>query len=157
TALTKLIARSGAPIIRASVDTAMRLMGEQFVCGETIEEALHNSRRLEAQGFRYSYDMLGEAAATMIDADRYLSAYTQALHAIGAASAGRGIYEGPGLSIKLSALHPRYTRAQRTRVMNEMRPRLKSLVALARRYDIGINIDAEEADRLDLSLDLLEA
>ncbi len=101
--------------------------------------------------------MLGEAAATMADADRYLAAYTAALHAIGAASAGRGIYEGPGLSIKLSALHPRYSRAQRARVMNEMLPRLKSLVTLARRYDIGINIDAEEADRLDLSLDLLEA
>ncbi|HLH49954.1 MAG TPA: bifunctional proline dehydrogenase/L-glutamate gamma-semialdehyde dehydrogenase PutA, partial [Roseiarcus sp.] len=157
TALTRLIARSGAPIIRASVDTAMRLMGEQFVCGETIEEALRNSRRLEAQGFRYSYDMLGEAAATMADADRYLAAYTEALHAIGAASAGRGIYEGPGLSIKLSALHPRYSRPQRERAMSELLPRLKSLVVLARQYDIGINIDAEEADRLDLSLDLLEA
>jgi len=157
TALTRLIARSGAPIIRASVDTAMRLMGEQFVCGETIEEALRNSRRLEALGFRYSYDMLGEAAATMADADRYLAAYAEALHAIGAASAGRGIYEGPGLSIKLSALHPRYSRPQRERAMSELLPRLKSLVALARQYDVGINIDAEEADRLDLSLDLLEA
>ena len=112
-ALTRLIARSGAPIIRASVDTAMRVMGEQFVCGQTIEAALHAARKLEAQGFRYSYDMLGEAAATAQDAARYLASYTNALHAIGAASAGRGIYEGPGLSIKLSALHPRYQRAQR--------------------------------------------
>ena len=157
TALTRLIARSGAPIIRASVDTAMRLMGEQFVCGETIEEAINNSRRLEAQGFRYSYDMLGEAATTMADADRYLAAYTKALQAIGAASSGRGIYEGPGLSIKLSALHPRYARSQRERVRSELAPRLKGLVALARQYDIGINIDAEEADRLDLSLDLLQS
>ncbi|HLW89838.1 MAG TPA: bifunctional proline dehydrogenase/L-glutamate gamma-semialdehyde dehydrogenase PutA, partial [Roseiarcus sp.] len=156
-ALTKLIARSGAPIIRASVDTAMRLMGEQFVCGETIAEALSNSRRLEAHGFRYSYDMLGEAAATAADAERYLKAYTEALQAIGAASAGRGIYEGPGLSIKLSALHPRYQRSQRERVRGELLPRLKRLVALAKEYDIGINIDAEESERLDLSLDLLEA
>src|SRR5579863_9839743 len=155
--LTRLIARSGAPIIRASVDTAMRVMGEQFVCGQTIEAALHNARRLEAQGFRYSYDMLGEAAATAEDAARYLASYEQALNAIGAASAGRGIYEGPGLSIKLSALHPRYQRAQRRRVMEELLPRLKSLVLLARRHDVGVNIDAEESERLDLSLDLLEA
>jgi RHH-type transcriptional regulator, proline utilization regulon repressor / proline dehydrogenase / delta 1-pyrroline-5-carboxylate dehydrogenase len=156
-ALTRLIVRSGAPIIRASVDAAMRIMGEQFVCGQTIEAALHAARKLEAQGFRYSYDMLGEAAATAHDAARYLASYTHALHAIGAASAGRGVYEGPGLSIKLSALHPRYQRAQRQRVMEELLPRLKALVLLARRYDIGINIDAEESERLDLSLDLLEA
>jgi RHH-type proline utilization regulon transcriptional repressor/proline dehydrogenase/delta 1-pyrroline-5-carboxylate dehydrogenase len=156
-ALTRLIARSGAPIIRASVDTAMRVMGEQFVCGQTIEAALHTARKLEAQGFRYSYDMLGEAAATAEDAARYFASYTEALHAIGAASAGRGIYEGPGLSIKLSALHPRYQRAQRQRVMEELLPRLKALAMLARRYDVGVNIDAEESERLDLSLDLLEA
>jgi RHH-type proline utilization regulon transcriptional repressor/proline dehydrogenase/delta 1-pyrroline-5-carboxylate dehydrogenase len=156
-ALTKLIAASGAPIIRASVDTAMRVMGEQFVCGQTIDDALGVARKREAQGFRYSYDMLGEAAATAEDAARYLASYTNALHAIGAASAGRGIYEGPGLSIKLSALHPRYQRAQRRRVFEELLPRLKSLVLLARQYDVGINIDAEESERLDLSLDLLEA
>jgi RHH-type transcriptional regulator, proline utilization regulon repressor / proline dehydrogenase / delta 1-pyrroline-5-carboxylate dehydrogenase len=156
-ALTRLIARGGAPIIRASVDTAMRVMGEQFVCGQTIEAALHTARKLEAQGFRYSYDMLGEAAATAQDAARYLTSYMEALHAIGVASAGRGIYDGPGLSIKLSALHPRYQRAQRRRVMAELLPRLKSLAMLARRYDVGINIDAEESERLDLSLDLLEA
>src|ERR1700723_3694652 len=156
-ALIKLIARSGAPIIRASVHTAMRVMGEQFVCGQTIDSALHTARKHEAQGFRYSYDMLGEAAATAEDAARYLASYANALHAIGAASAGRGIYEGPGLSIKLSALHPRYQRGQRRRVLEELLPRLKSLVVLARRYDVGINIDAEESERLDLSLDLLEA
>jgi RHH-type proline utilization regulon transcriptional repressor/proline dehydrogenase/delta 1-pyrroline-5-carboxylate dehydrogenase len=155
-ALTRLIARSGAPIIRASVDTAMRVMGEQFVCGQTIDAALHTARKHEAQGFRYSYDMLGEAAATADDAARYLASYENALHAIGAASAGRGIYEGPGLSIKLSALHPRYQRGQRGRVVAELAPRLKGLVMLARRYDVGINIDAEESERLDLSLDLLE-
>ena len=155
--LTRLIARSGAPIIRASVDTAMRVMGEQFVCGQTIGAALHHARALEAVGFRYSFDMLGEAAITARDAERYLKSYIDALHAIGAASAGRGIYEGPGLSIKLSALHPRYMRSQRARVMSELLPTLKSLILLARSHDVGINIDAEESERLDLSLDLLEA
>ncbi len=156
-ALTRLIGRGGEPLIRKGVDMAMRLMGEQFVCGQTIAEALANSRRLEARGFRYSYDMLGEAAATAEDATRYLAAYEQAIHAIGRAADRRGIYEGPGISIKLSALHPRYTRAQSGRVMQELLPRLHALAVLARRYDIGFNIDAEEADRLDISLDLLEA
>ncbi len=155
--LTRLIARSGAPIIRAGVDTAMRVLGEQFVCGQTIEAALANARALEARGYRYSFDMLGEAAATAEDAERYLASYEAALRAIGAASAGRGIYEGPGLSIKLSALHPRYARGQRRRVMSELYPRVKRLALLARGYDVGINIDAEESERLDLSLDLLEA
>jgi len=155
-ALTRLIARSGAPIIRASVDTAMRVFGEQFVCGQTIDATLANARTLEARGYRYSYDMLGEAAATAEEAERYLSSYEAALRAIGAASAGRGVYEGPGLSIKLSALHPRYARSQRRRVMNELYPRLRRLAVLARSYDVGVNIDAEESERLDLSLDLLE-
>src|SRR3546814_8160525 len=134
----------------------MRMLGEQFVAGQTISEALANSRRLEARGFRYSYDMLGEAAMTADDARRYCGDYEQAIHAIGKASGRRGIYEGPGISIKLSALHPRYSRAQRDRVMAELFPRLTALAVLARTYDIGLNIDAEEADRLELSLDLLE-
>jgi len=156
-ALTRLIGRGGEPVIRRGVDMAMRMMGEQFVTGQTIAEALANSRKMESKGFRYSYDMLGEAAATAEDAARYLRDYEQAIHAIGASAAGRGIYEGPGISVKLSALHPRYSRAQRERVMEELLPRLRGLAVLARRYDIGINIDAEEADRLELSLDLLEA
>ncbi|HZC96205.1 MAG TPA: proline dehydrogenase family protein, partial [Bradyrhizobium sp.] len=156
-ALTRLIARSGEPIIRAGVDVAMRLMGEQFVTGRTIEEALANSRDREARGFTFSYDMLGEAATTAQDAARYLDEYERAVHAIGRASHGRGIYEGAGISIKLSALHPRYQRIKRARVMNELMPRVKQLAALAKSYDIGFNIDAEEADRLDLSLDILEA
>ncbi|EPJ1714519.1 trifunctional transcriptional regulator/proline dehydrogenase/L-glutamate gamma-semialdehyde dehydrogenase, partial [Cronobacter sakazakii] len=121
-----------------------------------IAEALANARKLEEKGFRYSYDMLGEAALTAADAQAYMVSYQQAIHAIGKASNGRGIYEGPGISIKLSALHPRYSRAQYDRVMEELYPRLKSLTLLARQYDIGINIDAEEADRLEISLDLLE-
>lgn len=155
-ALTRLIARAGEPVIRRGVDMAMRMMGEQFVTGETIEEALKRSRPVEARGFRYSYDMLGEAATTAADAERYYCDYEAAIHAIGRASGGKGVYQGPGISIKLSALHPRYSRAQSGRVMHELLPRLKQLALLAKQYDIGLNIDAEEADRLELSLDLLE-
>ena len=155
-ALTRLVARAGEPVIRRGVDMAMRMMGEQFVTGETIEEALKRSRPLEAKGYRYSYDMLGEAATTAEDAARYLSDYENAIHAIGKAARGRGVYSGPGISIKLSALHPRYARSQAERVMGELLPRVRDLAILAKRYDIGLNIDAEEADRLELSLDLLE-
>jgi len=155
--LTRLIGRGGEPLIRRGVDLAMRMMGEQFVTGQTIAEALSNSRNMEVRGFRYSYDMLGEAATTAEDAARYLADYDSAIHAIGKSSAGRGIYEGPGISIKLSALHPRYSRAKIERVMGELLPRLKRLALLARYYDIGLNIDAEEADRLEISLDVLEA
>ena len=155
-ALTRLIARCGEPVIRRGVDMAMRMMGEQFVTGETIDEALKRARPLESRGFRYSYDMLGEAATTAKDAERYYRDYENAINAIGKAAAGRGIYEGPGISIKLSALHPRYVRAQSKRVMEELLPRVQKLALLARTYDIGLNIDAEEADRLELSLDLLE-
>jgi RHH-type proline utilization regulon transcriptional repressor/proline dehydrogenase/delta 1-pyrroline-5-carboxylate dehydrogenase len=154
--LNRIIGKSGEPLIRKGVDMAMRLMGEQFVTGETIAQALANARKHEDKGFRYSYDMLGEAALTEKDAQAYLVSYEQAIHAIGKASNGRGIYEGPGISIKLSALHPRYSRAQYERVMEELYPRLLALTLQARKYDIGINIDAEEADRLEISLDLLE-
>ncbi|HEY9279109.1 MAG TPA: trifunctional transcriptional regulator/proline dehydrogenase/L-glutamate gamma-semialdehyde dehydrogenase, partial [Eoetvoesiella sp.] len=157
TALTRLIGKGGEPLIRKSVNIAMRMMGEQFVSGQTISAAIANNRKYEDQGFRYSYDMLGEAATTAEDASKYYTSYEQAIHAIGKAAQGRGIYEGPGISIKLSALHPRYSRAQRDRVMAEVLPRVKDLSKLARRYDIGLNIDAEEADRLEISLDLLEA
>lgn len=156
-ALTRLIARAGEPVIRRGVDMAMRMMGEQFVTGETIAEALKRARPLEARGFQYSYDMLGEAATTMADADRYYRDYENAVRAIGEASAGRGVVGGPGISIKLSALHPRYARAQAGRVVGELLPRVKALAVLAKGYDIGFNIDAEEADRLELSLDLLES
>ncbi|GLO55090.1 bifunctional protein PutA [Pseudomonas putida] len=154
--LTRLIAKGGEPLIRKGVDMAMRVMGGQFVTGETISEALKNAERLEKEGFRYSYDMLGEAALTEEDAARYLKSYEDAIHAIGKKSAGRGIYEGPGISIKLSALHPRYNRAKIERVEDELYPRLLSLVLLAKDYDVGLNIDAEEADRLEISLELLE-
>jgi RHH-type proline utilization regulon transcriptional repressor/proline dehydrogenase/delta 1-pyrroline-5-carboxylate dehydrogenase len=156
-ALARLVARAGEPVIRRGVDLAMRMMGEQFVTGETIKEALKRAREMEAKGFSYSYDMLGEAATTAADAARYFVDYEQAIHAIGKASAGRGIYVGAGISIKLSALHPRYVRAQADRVMGELLPAVKRLALLSKSYDIGFNIDAEEADRLELSLDLLES
>ncbi|MEO5691503.1 MAG: proline dehydrogenase family protein, partial [Usitatibacter sp.] len=155
-ALTRVTARVGEPVIRKAVDLGMRLMGKQFVAGETIDEALSNARRFEATGFGYSYDMLGEAAMTDADARRYLASYESAIHSIGHAATGRGIIDGPGISIKLSALHPRYSYAQRERVLTELYPRVKALTLQAKGYDIGISIDAEEADRLELSLDLLE-
>ncbi len=156
-ALTRLVGKRGEPLIRKGVQLAMEMLGEQFVRGETIEEALARAREMEAQGFRHSYDMLGEAALTAQDAQRYFEAYAHAIHAIGEAAGGRGVLEGPGISVKLSALHPRYSRSQRARVMGELLPRLLQLAELARRYDIGLNIDAEEAERLELSLDLLES
>jgi RHH-type proline utilization regulon transcriptional repressor/proline dehydrogenase/delta 1-pyrroline-5-carboxylate dehydrogenase len=156
-ALTKLISKGGEPLIRKGVDLAMRMLGNQFVTGQTIGEALKNSRDNEARGYRYSYDMLGEAALTEEDARHYHASYEQAIHAIGKASDGRGIKDGPGISVKLSALHPRYNRAQHARVMGELLPRVRSLVLLAKQYDIGLNIDAEEADRLEISLDMMEA
>lgn len=156
-AITKLISKGGEPLIRKGVDLAMRMLGNQFVTGQTIEEAIKNSQANEHRGYRYSYDMLGEAALTAKDAAFYFAAYETAIHAIGKASAGRGVKNGPGISVKLSALHPRYSRAQRQRVMDELLPDLKKLLLLAKHYNIGFNIDAEEADRLELSLDLIEA
>ncbi|KQY00061.1 transcriptional regulator [Massilia sp. Root133] len=156
-ALTRMIAKGGEPLIRKGVDLAMRMLGNQFVTGQTIAEALKNSIENENRGYRYSYDMLGEAALTESDADNYYASYEAAIHAIGKASNGRGIKDGPGISIKLSALHPRYSRAQYARVMGELLPRVRNLVLLAKEYNIGINIDAEEADRLEISLDMLEA
>ncbi|AWN34448.1 bifunctional proline dehydrogenase/L-glutamate gamma-semialdehyde dehydrogenase PutA [Methylobacterium radiodurans] len=155
--LTRLLRRGGEPLVRAGLDRAMRVLGGQFVTGRTIAEALEHARAFETRGFTYSYDMLGEAAMSAADAARYAAAYAEAIAAIGAASAGRGPYAGPGISIKLSALHPRYARAQRERVLAELLPQVADLAASARAHEIGLNIDAEEADRLDLSLDILAA
>ena len=117
-ALTKLIAKGGEPLIRKGVDLAMRMLGNQFVTGQTIAEALKNGRSNEARGYRYSYDMLGEAALTEKDAANYYASYETAIHAIGRASNGRGIKDGPGISVKLSALHPRCIRVTRARSAN---------------------------------------
>lgn len=155
--ISKLVSKGSKPLIRKGVDFAMRMLGNQFVTGQSIEEAIKNSQENERRGYRYSYDMLGEAALTAKDAAFYFAAYEAAIHAIGKISAGRGIKNGSGISVKLSALHPRYSRAQRSRVMNELLPNLKKLLLLAKYYNIGFNIDAEEADRLELSLDLINA
>ena len=154
-ALSSLLRKGGEPLIRKGVDLAMRLLGRQFVTGRTIDEALANSRDREARGYTFSYDMLGEAAMTAADAERYFVAYEAAIHSIGRAAGGRGMVAGPGISMKLSALHPRFCRAQRERVLAELSPRLVTLAQLAKHYGIGLAIDAEEADRLELSLDLL--
>jgi RHH-type proline utilization regulon transcriptional repressor/proline dehydrogenase/delta 1-pyrroline-5-carboxylate dehydrogenase len=155
--LKRLVTRSGEPIIRQAVTQAMKILGRQFVMGRDIGEALERAETLEKRGYRYSYDMLGEAARTERDAERYFEAYLGAIAAIGKAGAGRGPQNSPGISIKLSALHPRYEFAQRHRAMKEMVPRIVDLAKDAKKFDIGFTIDAEEAERLDLSLDVIEA
>jgi RHH-type proline utilization regulon transcriptional repressor/proline dehydrogenase/delta 1-pyrroline-5-carboxylate dehydrogenase len=155
--LARVVARGGEPIIRQAVREAIRILGRQFVMGRTIAEALDRARPAEAKGYRHSYDMLGEAARTAADAERYFQSYDRAIAAIGAAAGGRGPVAAPGISIKLSALHPRYETGQRARTMKELVPRLVALAARARKLDIGVTVDAEEADRLDLSLDVIEA
>jgi RHH-type transcriptional regulator, proline utilization regulon repressor / proline dehydrogenase / delta 1-pyrroline-5-carboxylate dehydrogenase len=156
-ALGRLAMRSGEPVVRKAVTAAIRILARQFVMGRTIEEALGRARPAEREGYRHSYDMLGEAARTAADAARYLAAYEHAVTAIGHAGAGRAVEEEPGISVKLSALHPRYEMAQSHRVLAEMTPPLLALAGQARAEGLGFTIDAEEADRLDLSLDLIEA
>jgi len=156
-ALRRFVARSGEPVLRQAVTAAMHILGRQFVMGRTIEEALERAEGGERHGYRHSYDMLGEAAHTAADAARYAAAYDGAIAAIGRSAVGRDVAEAPGISIKLSALHPRYEMAQRDRALSEMSPILLDLARHARSVGIGMTIDAEEADRLDLSLDLFEA
>jgi len=160
-ALRRLVGRAGEPMIRLAVRQAMRIMGHQFVMGRTIDEALKRSRRKDNVAYRHSYDMLGEAALTQADADRYFEAYRHAIEAIGSSGpngsfVGTSVFAAPSISIKLSALHPRYEVAKRARVMAELAPRVLELARLARLKGIGYTIDAEEADRLELSLELIE-
>ncbi|WP_424192392.1 bifunctional proline dehydrogenase/L-glutamate gamma-semialdehyde dehydrogenase PutA [Ampullimonas aquatilis] len=154
---SKLVQLGGESLIRQAVEHAIKLLGKQFVAGQTIDDALQHASHWEQQGFSYSFDMLGEAAMTAPDADRYTAAYTEAIHAIGRKHQGQGVYRSAGISIKLSALHPRYQPSQQVRVMSELWPRLLSLAELAREYEIGLHIDAEESERLELSLCLLKA
>lgn len=155
--LLKLVNRSGEPVVRAAVDKAMRIMSKQFVTGRTINEAISRAKKKEAIGYRYSYDMLGEAALTAVDAERYFEAYKTAIESIGkSVDAKATIYQRAGISIKLSALFPRYQEAQRERVLKELPPKLLALAELAKKYDIALTIDAEESERLDLSLDIIE-
>ncbi len=149
--------RLGEPVIRTAVTRAMKEMGRQFVLGETIEKAMARAAEQEKRGYSYSYDMLGEAARTEADARRYHLAYSRAITAIASAARGSDVGENPGISVKLSALHPRYEVAKRARVMEELVPRLRALCGLAKAAGLGLNIDAEEADRLALSLEVIEA
>lgn len=156
-ALRGAIRRLGEPVIRTAVERAMRELGQQFVLGRDIDEAMERATEREADGFTHSYDMLGEAARTEADAKRYHLAYGRAITTLASACHAADSRRNPGISIKLSALHPRYEALKRERVMAELMPRAKSLALLAKSAGMGLNIDAEEADRLDLSLDVIEA
>jgi RHH-type proline utilization regulon transcriptional repressor/proline dehydrogenase/delta 1-pyrroline-5-carboxylate dehydrogenase len=153
----RLAKRLGVPAVRAATRQAMRLMGSHFVLGETIEAALARAAPDAAGGPRYSFDMLGEGARTAADATRYFNAYASAIEAIGRAAAPRPLPDRPGISVKLSALHPRFEALSRPRVMAELVPRLIDLARRARAFNLNFTVDAEEADRLELSLDVIAA
>jgi RHH-type proline utilization regulon transcriptional repressor/proline dehydrogenase/delta 1-pyrroline-5-carboxylate dehydrogenase len=153
----RLIGRAGEPVVRSAIAQAMRVLGHQFVLGRNIDEALERARAMEERGYTYSYDMLGEAARTAGDAQRYFLAYSKAISAIAERCDGGDVRSNPGISVKLSALHPRYEQAKRARVLDELVPRVAALALHAKNAGMGFNIDAEEAERLDLSLDVIEA
>jgi RHH-type proline utilization regulon transcriptional repressor/proline dehydrogenase/delta 1-pyrroline-5-carboxylate dehydrogenase len=156
--LGKLASRAGEPIVRTAMRQAMRIMGHQFVMGRTIDEARDRALKKENRAFRYSFDMLGEAALTSADAVRYFDAYRDAIARIGSdpAGASRDIFSAASISVKLSALHPRYSYMQYDRVMSELVPRVSELAAHARTCGIALTIDAEEAERLEISLQVFE-
>ncbi|MCX7304687.1 MAG: bifunctional proline dehydrogenase/L-glutamate gamma-semialdehyde dehydrogenase PutA [Hyphomicrobiales bacterium] len=154
--LRAMVRRLGEPVIRTAVAAAMREMGEQFVLGRTIAEAVKRGKPMIRKGYLYSYDMLGEAARTEADALRYFEAYRDAIGALAKHASGEDIRFNPGISVKLSALHPRYEQGQRETMLPDMAERLLALAVAARDARMGLNIDAEEADRLDLSLDVIE-
>ena len=149
--------RIGAPAVRQGVRQAMRFLGHQFVLGQTIEEALRRARSSETKGFRHSYDMLGEGARTWDDARRYAASYAAAIDAIGRAAGNRALPDRPGISVKLSALHPRYEARNRAAVLRELTPVLVDLARRAAGFDLNLTVDAEEQDRLELSLEVIEA
>src|SRR6266404_6067541 len=151
----RLAKRLGVPAVRAATRQAMRLMGSHFVLGETIEAAL--ARADSAAAPRYSFDMLGEGARTASDAERYFNSYASAIEAIGGTADDRPLPDRPGISVKLSALHPRFEAVSRERVMSELVPRLIDLARRAKAYDLNFTVDAEEADRLELSLEAIAA
>ncbi len=155
TILDTILRRLGLPAMRAATRQAMRLLGSHFVIGQTIDEALHRAR--SHAEFRYSFDMLGEGARTAADADKYFDAYAGAIAAIGADAGNAKAPRRPGISVKLSALHPRYEAISRERVRGELTPRLLELARLAKAHDLEFTVDAEEADRLELSLDVIGA
>ena len=155
--LGRLTKRLGAPAVRAATRQAMRLMGSHFVLGETIEAALERAQPRQAHHQRYSFDMLGEGARTAEDARRYFDAYARAIEAIGHAAGANPLPDRPGISVKLSALHPRFEAVSRARVMKELVPRLIDLARRAQAFELNFTVDAEEADRLELSLDVIAA
>ncbi len=155
--LKRLVTKSGEPVIRNAVRQAMKILGRQFVMAENIQVALERAKSNEARGYHYSYDMLGEAAKTKEDAAFYLKSYQDAIEMIGKENNNRGPINGPGVSVKLSALHPRYEWVKREQMQQELLPIIKSLVLQAKEANIGFTIDAEEAERLELSLVLFEA
>ena len=155
--LHRLIRRSSAPIIRKAVKQAMQYLGRQFVMGETIRDALKRAKTYEAKGYCFSYDMLGEAARTEKDAERYFKAYQTAIVVIGKNVPTQSLYHAPGISVKLSALHPRYEFAKKEAVVPFLIKRLKQLTLAAKDNNMTLTVDAEEADRLDISLDIIEA
>ncbi|MBO6783970.1 MAG: bifunctional proline dehydrogenase/L-glutamate gamma-semialdehyde dehydrogenase PutA, partial [Alphaproteobacteria bacterium] len=152
----QMVAKLGEPVIRAAVGRAMRVLGTQFVLGRRFEEALERAEEDIKAGYTHSFDMLGEGARTAEDASRYFESYARAIERIGTASAGAGTQVSPGISVKLSALFPRYEHAQRARAVPALSERLRELALACRAHDIGLTVDAEEADRLDLSLDIIE-
>jgi RHH-type proline utilization regulon transcriptional repressor/proline dehydrogenase/delta 1-pyrroline-5-carboxylate dehydrogenase len=151
-----LVKRLGLPAVRTATKQAMRFLGHNFVFGQTIEDALKRARSSEAKGYRYSFDMLGEGARTRADAARYFKSYAAAIDAIGGASSHKPLPDRPGISVKLSALHPRYEATNRLRVLEELCPVLLELVQKAKSYGLNFTVDAEEADRLEISLDAIE-
>ncbi len=155
-ALRRLISRTGEPFVRQAVGAAMRLMGEIFVMGRTIDEALKRMKRPENKGFTASFDMLGEAARTFPDADRYFESYMRAIQAVGAARTEGSTEVNHSISVKLSALHPRYEVAQWGRCVPELTDRLEALAEAAAKAQIGLTVDAEESERLEMSLDIIE-
>ncbi len=155
--LKRTISKLGIAVIRPILLQMMKAIGNQFVTGQTIEEALANAPSLEKMGYRFSYDMLGEAARTPEDAKHYYAAYVKAIDAIGKTAKGDSPANNPGISVKLSALHPRYDYFKHDLIMAELPPLLLALAQQAKQYNIGLTVDAEEADRLDLSLDIIEA
>jgi RHH-type proline utilization regulon transcriptional repressor/proline dehydrogenase/delta 1-pyrroline-5-carboxylate dehydrogenase len=155
TILDTVARRLGLPAMRAAIRQAMRLIGSHFVLGQTIEEAL--ARAGGHRDFRYSFDMLGEGARTTADAEKYFSAYASAIAAIGARAGNAALPGRPGISVKLSALHPRYEAISRERVLAELVPRTLALARMAKGRDLQFTVDAEEADRLELSLEIIAA
>ncbi len=155
--LNRTVKRLGEPVVRIAVKQAMKEMGDQFVLGQTIEEAMERGAAEQKKGYLYSYDMLGEAALTVSEAEEYFQAYAKSIKAIGSGGPYEAIQDAPGVSVKLSALHPRFEFSQMDRLYDELVPQLIQLALMAKDHGIGLNVDAEEADRLEVTLKVVQA